>query len=151
MIRFLQALLTGVFFTFIYDFFIFLGIFQNYIKKYDIDLYYNILFADHQNFFIFALFTLMLGAVIVYLDNIKVSIIIISTLFVLSLLPLVPSIGEETAKTLLMQKNTTLHVGKYTYSGDLYYNGRKEVYFFDKELNKILRFKKEDIKDEAYK
>lgn len=151
MTRFIQALLTGVFFTFIYDFFIFLGIFQNYIKKYEIDVYYNILFADHQSLFIFALFTLILGVVIIYLDNIKVSVTIITTLFIISLLPLIPSVGEEVAKTMLMDKNTTLHVGKYTYVGDLYYNGRTEVYLFDNELNKMLKFKKEDIKDEAYK
>ena len=151
MTRFLQALLTGVFFTFIYDFFIFLGVFQNYIKKYEIDVYYNILFADHQSLFLFALFTLILGAVVVYLDNIKVSIIIISSLFVLSLLPLIPSVGESVAKVILMQKNATLHVGKYTYTGDIYYNGRNSIYLFDKELDKMLKFNKENIKDEAYK
>lgn len=151
MTRFLQALLTGVFFTFIYDFFIFLGVFQNYIKKYEIDLYYNILFADHQSFIVFALFTLILGAVIIYLDNIKVSIIIISTLFFLSLISLVPPIGEGIAKAMLMQENTTLHVGKYTYTGDIYYNGRDNIYLFDKELNKMLKFNKDNIKDEAYK
>lgn len=151
MTRFVQALLTGVFFTFIYDFFIFLGIFQNYIKKYNIDLYYNILFADHQNLLLFALFTLILGIIIIYIDNIKVSVIIISTLFFLSLLPLIPSIGEWTAKMMFMQKDTTLHVGKYTYEGDVYYKGRTDLYFFDKELNKMLKFNKEDIKDETHK
>jgi len=151
MTRFLQALLTGVFFTFIYDFFIFLGIFQNYIRKYEIDLYYNILFADHQSIIIFALFTLILGAIVTYLDNIKVSVIIITTLFILSLLPLIPSVGEGVAKAMLMQRNATLHVGKYTYNGDIYYNGRKTIYFFDNELNKMLKFKKEDIQDETYK
>ena len=51
-----QAFLTGVFFTFILDFFLFLGIFLNYIKYYEIDLYYNILFADHQNIYIYLIF-----------------------------------------------------------------------------------------------
>lgn len=151
MIRFLQALLTGIFFTFIYDFFIFLGIFENYIKKYEIDLYYNILFADHQSLFLFALSSLIIGFLSIYLDNIKASAIIISTLFILSLMPLIPSVGESVAKSMLMQENATLHVGKYVYGGDIYYNGRKEIYFFDKELNKMLKFKKEDIKDETYK
>ena len=51
MSKLIQALLTGIFITFILDFFIFLGIKQNYIDFYEIDVYYNILFADHQNIF----------------------------------------------------------------------------------------------------
>ena len=151
MIRFTQALLTGIFFTLVYDFFIFIGIFEHYIKKYDINVYYNILFADHQSLLFFALSSLIVGVIAIYLDNMKLSITIISVLFFISLLPLIPSIGEGIAKSMLMTKNVTLHVGKYTYQGDIYYNGRRDIYFYDEELKKLLRFKKEDIKDEAYK
>ena len=44
-----QALLSGLFITFLLDFFLFLGIFQNYIRVHEIDLYYNILFVDNQS------------------------------------------------------------------------------------------------------
>lgn len=151
MIRFIQAILTGAFFTLIYDFFIFIGIFENYIKKYDIHVYYNILFADHQSFMLFAFSSLILGIVLIFIDNKKLSVILGTTLFMLSLSPMIPAVGESLAKKMLMQENITLHVGKYTYSGDIYYNGRRDLYFFDKELNKILKFNKENIKDEAYK
>ena len=151
MTRFIQAVLTGAFFTMIYDFFIFIGIFQNYIEKHDIKVYYNILFADHQSLLLFTLSSLFIGIVIIFLDNIKISVVLGTSLFFLSLLPLVPPIGEWLAESILMEKNITLHVGKYTYNGDLYYNGRKDIYFLDKELNKMLKFKKEDVKDEAYK
>jgi len=52
MSKLIQAFLAGIFFTFFLDFFIFLGILLHYINFYEIDLYYNILFADNQNIFL---------------------------------------------------------------------------------------------------
>ena len=99
----IQALLSGMFFTFFLDFFIFLGIKQNYIDFYEIDLYYNILFADHQNIYIFFILSIMLGFIITYINKAKVSIAIIGFLSILSLLTLVPTIGYFVGKSMLMK------------------------------------------------
>ncbi len=141
----IQALLSGMFFTFFLDFFIFLGIKQNYIDFYEIDLYYNILFADHQNIYIFFILSIMLGFIITYINKAKVSIAIIGFLSILSLLTLVPTIGYFVGKSMLMTQNTTLKNNKYSYHGDIYYDGRDTITFYDYELKKIILLNKKEL------
>ncbi|MDQ7062587.1 MAG: hypothetical protein Q9M43_16295 [Sulfurimonas sp.] len=86
MSKLVQAFLTGAFFTFFIDFFLFLGIKINYIDLYEIDLYYNVLFADNQNIFIYLFFTLLFGYIITYLEHVKIGFIVIGGMFVLSTL-----------------------------------------------------------------
>jgi len=144
MSKLIQALLTGVFFTFILDFFLFLGIFENYIKKYNIDLYYNILFADHQNIYIFLFITFCIGFLIIYIGK-KTALFSLSLLFLISFSSLIPSIGYFIGEALLMKKNTTLYTKKFRYHGDLYYNGRKTITFYDYELKKVIIIDKNKI------
>lgn len=143
--KLIQAFLTGIFVTFILDFFIFLGILLNYINFYKIDLYYNILFADNQNGIIFFTLSIILGFIVVYVKNYKVSLIIVSSLFFLALLTLIESIGHSVGEAMFMQKNVTLKDKKYTYTGDVYYDGRKEITFYDYNLKKIIKINKKDL------
>ncbi len=145
MSKIVQALLTGIFITFILDFFIFLGIKQNYIDFYEIDLYYNILFADHQNIYLFVLSSTVLGFMVTYIKNNKLNALIVSFLFLLSLLTLFHDIGHTLGKDILMTKNTTLQSSRYTYHGDIYYDGREKVTFYDNELQKIIILNKKDL------
>ena len=145
MSKIFQAFLSGVFFTFILDFFIFLGIKQNYIDKYDIPVYYNILFADNQNIFIFTFFTIILGYITIYLSH-KISLSIVGLLFVLSISTLIEPIGVFTAKIILQKDGVTLQSGKYTYSGDIYYIGRKYIYMKDDRFDKMLLLDKQKTK-----
>jgi len=146
MSKFFQAFLTGVFFTFILDFFLFLGIQQNYIKLYDINVYYNILFADNQNIYIYLFFTIFIGYLIIYLNNSKISVTILSIMFFLVVLTLFKDVGTEVAKMLLMKKDVTIKWKKYTYRGDIYYNGRKNISFYDYKLKRIILLNKQEIK-----
>nr|WP_321266166.1 hypothetical protein [uncultured Sulfurimonas sp.] len=145
MTKFFQAFLTGIFFTFLLDFFIFLGIKQNYIDFYEIDLYYNVLFADHQNIYLYALVSSLLGFVIIYIDNVKFSLVIFGFLFILSLSTLIPPVGHALAEKLFMKKNITLQDKKHTYTGDLYYDGRSKITFYDYELKKTILLNKKDL------
>jgi len=142
MSKVIQALLTGMFFTFIMDFFIFLGIKQNYIDFYEIDLYYNILFADHQNIYIFFIVSIILGYIVIYINNNKISVTVLGVLFLLSCSTLVHSIGYSIGEALFMKKNISFNDNKYTYHGDIYYDGRKEITFYDYELKKVIILKK---------
>jgi len=146
MSRFVQALLSGIFFTFILDFFIFLGVKLNYIDFHEIDVYYNILFADHQNIFIFTFFSLILGAFVIYIKSNKISIIVIGSMFLLTFLTLFQSVGHFVGEKILMKKNITLKDSRYTYIGDIYYDGRKTITFYDYELEKIILLEKKDLK-----
>jgi hypothetical protein len=145
MTKFFQAFLTGIFFTFLLDFFIFLGIKHNYIDFYEIDLYYNILFADHQNIYIYAIVSLVIGFIVTYINNVRFSLIVIGFLSILSLSTLVPTIGYSLGEMLLMKKNVTFQDSKYTYIGDVYYDGRTKITFYDYELKKTIFLNKKDL------
>ncbi|MDA3909145.1 MAG: hypothetical protein PF437_08650 [Sulfurimonas sp.] len=145
MTKVLQAFLTGIFFTFLLDFFIFLGIKNNYIDFYEINLYYNILFADNQNIYIFTAFSALLGFIITYVDNMKLSLGVFGFLFIISLSTLIPPIGNSLGEMLFMEKNVTYKNSKYTYTGDVYYDGRTKITFYDYELKKTILLNKKDL------
>ncbi|WP_304542850.1 hypothetical protein [Sulfurimonas microaerophilic] len=145
MSKLLQALLSGMFFTFILDFFLFLGIKLNYIDYYEIDLYYNILFADNQSVILYFLLSLIIGYVTLY-TNTKVALYSVGFLFVLSFLTLIAPIGKSVGTFLLAKEDVTLQTSRFSYHGDILYNGREKVTFFDKELNKIIILNKNKIK-----
>jgi hypothetical protein len=145
MSKVIQMILSGIFFTFILDFFIFLGIKQNYIDPNNIGVYYNILFADHQNIYIFIVVSLLVGFIVMYLPT-KITLATIGTLFLLSLATLVPSLGKRVGETLLMKKDITISTNKFTYHGDLLYDGRKKITFYDYELKKDIILDKNKIK-----
>jgi len=146
MSKLFQALFTGMFFTFILDFFIILGVKLNYVDFYNIDVYYNILFADHQNIYIYSISTLILGFIVTYIDNYKLSISVIGGLSIVALLTLVPPIGHKVGETILMQKNITLKDNRHIYIGNIYYDGRDKITFYDIELEKIITLNKKDLK-----
>ena len=146
MSKILQLLFTGMFFTFILDFFLFLGIQLHYIEALEINLYYNILFADNQNFYLFFFLSLLLGSVVLYARHI-VSILLIGTLFLLTSATLFAPVGFKLGEFFFMEKNKTLYTQKFQYKGDIYYDGRKEIYFYDYKLGKMLTIEKTKIKE----
>ena len=138
MTKLVQALLSGMLFTFLIDVFLFFCIKLHYIEYHSIDLYYNILFADHQNIYIFSFFTITLGFIITYLDNTKISIIVIGSLFLLASSTSIHPIGKRVGEIMFMKTNIILKDKKHTYVGDSYYTGRKFITFYDYELKKVI-------------
>lgn len=146
MTKVIQALLSGVFFTFILDFFLFLGIKLNYIDHYGIDVYYNILFADHQCLLIYLAMSLFLGYMTTYYSRPKVTALLLAGLFITVLLTLIAPIGHEVGRALLMKSDQTLHDARYSYHGDIYYDGRDMVYFYDDELHELITLSKKELR-----
>ena len=147
MSKIVQMILSGMFFTFIIDFFLFLGIKENYIDAYNIKVYYNVLFADHQNFFVFTFFTLLLGYLVMY-TSAKISITTIGTLFILSAATLIAPVGKFAGELLLMKKDVIVKTKKFSYHGDIIYDGRKELSIYDYELKKVIILDKNKIVSE---
>ena len=143
--RLVSAFLAGAFFTFFLDFFFILGIFLNYIQAHNIDIYYNILFADHQNIFLFGIGIVIFGYLFLYFKSTKIAAIIFAVCFAIVNLTLIPSIGKDVGAMLLAQENKVINLGPHTYIGTIVYEGRDTVWFFDEELKKIVTFKKEEI------
>jgi hypothetical protein len=144
MTKLVQAFLSGVFFTFILDFFIILGIKINYLEAHNINVYYNILFADHQNIFIFLFFTIIIGYLVSYAST-KSTLIGVGTLFVLAFSTLIPPVGEAVGELILLKKDITLKTDKFSYHGDIYYDGRKEITFYDYKLKKVIILNKNKV------
>ncbi len=146
MSKIIQALLAGSLFTFICDFFLFLGIKLHYIDAYNIEVYYNILFADNQNFIIYTILSFFFGYVIIYINHkISIPLTLVFALFTLS--ALIPIVGHAIGESLLMQKNVQLHDQHHTYVGDIYYNGRKTITFYDNEIKKVIILQKNKLKE----
>lgn len=145
MTKLFQAFLSGIFFTFILDFFLFLGIKLNYIDHYKIDVYYNILFADHQCLLIYLLCSAFLGYMTTYYSRPKVTALLLGGLFVAVLLTLIAPIGKHVGTLLLMKPDQTLHDGRYSHHGNIYYDGRDTVYFYDEELQELITLSKKEL------
>ncbi len=141
----IQALLTGMLITFVLDFFLFLGIFLHYTEHYEVGIYYNILFADNQNWYIYFSLSLLLGYIAVYVKNTKISLIPLLLLALLSLLTLFKDIGYMAGEAMFMTKNTTLKSAKFSYVGDIIYDGREKITFYSYNLKKIITLNKKDL------
>jgi hypothetical protein len=57
----------------------------------------------------------------------------------------VPSVGYKVGELMLMQKQQTLKNAKHIFRGDIYYNGRKNITFYDYELKKIIRLDRTEV------
>lgn len=147
MTKLAQAFLTGLFFTFILDFQFFLGIKLHYIDFYQIDTYYNILFADNQNIFYLIPLVIIIGFVTTYIENIKIPLIILGLLFAVTLLVYIPSVGERMGANMLQKENVRYHDGRFIYKGTLYYNGRHTVTLFDDDLQRLVTLNKKDLQE----
>jgi len=143
-----SAFLAGAFFTFFLDFFFILGIFINYIEDQDIDVYYNVLFADHQSYILYSLGVLTFGYLFIFFKSTKIATIIFAICFAIVNLTQIPSIGNDVGAMLLAEKDKVLTVGVHTYIGTIVYKGRDTVWFYDDELEKIVTFKKEEISEQ---
>lgn len=141
----IQALLTGMFIVFILDFFLFLGILINYIDFYKVDLYYNILFADNQNGYLFFGLSIVLGFLVVYIKNYKISLGLIAVLSVATLSTLTQDIGHSVGESMFMTKNTTIKTSKRLYVGDIIYDGRQNITFYDYNFKKTVVLEKKDL------
>ena len=146
MSKLIQALLVGFLITLILDGIIFIGMHVNYINYYEIDLFYKPFFANNQNIYIFSLLSILFGFIITYINKDKLSAIIFSALFILSLTTLITPVGKSLGEVVFMTKDVTIQDSKYTYNGSIYYNGATQIIFFDTDVEKIILINKKDLK-----
>lgn len=146
MIKVIQALLIGLFFTFTLDFFLFLGLKLHYIDPLGIKVYYNTLFADNQNSYLFGLIT-FLSAILAYFVRSTGFFLTILTFITLSVMSvLIPSIGKEVGVRMFTIPNQQITIDPHVYRGDILYIDRKEIYFYDTDLQRMITLPKESYK-----
>lgn len=143
----ITAFVTGVFFAFFLDFFFILGLFLNYIKAQDIDIYYNVLFADHQSFFLFFTLAGFLGYLFIFFKNSKIAVLVFFALLLLVNLTQIPFIGKGVGEMMFAKENQIVSSGKQTFIGTLVYEGRNKIWFEDDELQKTIIIQKDSINE----
>ncbi len=141
-----SAFLAGMFFTFFLDFFFILGLFLNYIQAQEIDVYYNVLFADHQNIFLYALGVVVFGYLFLFV-NTKTAVIVFIASFAFVNLTQIPFIGKYVGEMMFAQENKIISSGKHTYIGKVVYEGRDKFWFYDEELKDIITLQKDMINE----
>lgn len=146
MSKLVQALLVGLLITLILDGFIFIGMHVNYINYYEINLFYKPFFANNQNIYIFLVVSILIGFFVTYINKDRLSVTIIGLLLAFSLSTLIEPIGKTLGEKLFMTKNVTYKDHKYTYNGNIYYNAKKYIVFFDTDVEKIILLNKKDLK-----
>ena len=146
MSKIILTLLTGMLIAFIVDFFIFLGVKINYFDYYEIKIFYNILFADNQNFLLYFSSSLVFGFIVIVISNNKLTVTLLLTLSILAIAPLFSKVGEELGRMMFMKQNVTYHEKKHSFYGDVYYDGRTTIHFYDNELQRIIILQKDKLK-----
>lgn len=147
MTKLFTAFIVGAFFTFFLDFFLILGVFSNYIKAHEIDVYYNVLFADHQSLWLYFVGIVVFGYLFIFFKNTKIATIIFGVCFALVNLTQISFIGESVGEMMLEEKNKIISQGVHTYIGTIVYEGRDTIWFHDDELGKIITFNKDTYKN----
>ena len=145
MSKLFQALLSGLFFTFFLDYFFLLGVKKNYVDKFVEALYYDNFFAATQNVFIYTFFTLLIGYLVIYVESVKIKLIVFTLLFALSASTLFHNIGYKVGEFLFLQKDVIFQEKKHSFRGDVYYETRTHIIFYDYELQKIIKLNKKEL------
>jgi len=140
-----SAFMAGVFFAFFLDFFFILGLFLNYIEAQDIDVYYNILFADHQSYLVFFSLVVIFGYLFIFFPSTKIATIIFGVCFAIVNLTQIPDIGFYMGQMMFEKQNKIIKEGEYTYVGKTVYEGRDTIWFYEEELKRIIEIEKSKI------
>ncbi|HIC44620.1 MAG TPA: hypothetical protein EYO73_10180 [Sulfurimonas sp.] len=143
-IKLATAFIVGAFFAFFIDFFFILGLFLNYIQAQDIDVYYNILFADHQSYIVFFSLVVIFGYLFIFFPSTKIATIIFGICFAIINLVQIPVIGFKAGQMMFERTNQIIKENKYTYIGKIVYEGRSTIWFYAEELNKIIEIQIKD-------
>ena len=143
--KIILALFSGMLITFIVDFFLFLGIKQNYFDFYEIDIFYNTLFADNQNFIIFFILSALFGFIVIFIAKKQTTLLLLGILSISSIAPLFSSVGNTLGEMMFLQKNKTFQDAHHTFHGDIYYDGRTTIHFFDNDLKRIIILQKDKL------
>ena len=140
--KIVMAMLIGFLNMLLLDFFFFLGIKLNYLDALEIKEYYNVLFADNQNVFIFIIGATVLGFFMVFLRNVKYKASLFLFGWAVSALTLINPIGYAIGEELFMKKNQDIKMVTRSFLGDIMYEGRKELFVRFKGDDTITKVKK---------
>ena len=141
------SLFMGLIFISILDFLYFIGLKLNYFDFYKIDVYFNVLFYDNQNFYILIPLALIVGYMLMYSSLAKSFMKAYIIIIILSTSTLYEPIGKSLGEILFQKDNQRFKFGSTTFSGATLYDGRTNIYIYRKELTKTVKLDKNKVKN----
>ncbi len=145
--RILGSLFMGFIFISILDFLYFIGLKLNYFDFYKIDVYFNVLFVDNQNFYILASLSLIVGYLLMYSKLAKLFLKIYVIIILVSATTLYEPIGKSLGETVFLKDNQRFKFGSTTFSGATLYEGRTDIYIYRKDLVKTIKLPIDKVKN----
>ncbi len=143
--KFISSLFLGLILFLLLDFLLFIGIKINYIDLYHIKVYYNLLFVDNQNYLLMVTVSLLFGYLFINKKSAKIFGYIYILLIVLSLLSFYKPVGKSIAQMLFRKDGLSFKLGKVKFKGDLLYKGRRYIYIYRKDINKVIKLPIKDL------
>jgi hypothetical protein len=137
----------GFIFISILDFLYFIGLKLNYFDFYKIDVYFNVLFVDNQNFYILVPLALVVGYMLMYSKLAKQFLKIYVIIILLSATTLYEPIGKSLGETVFLKDNQRFKFGSTTFSGSTLYEGRTDIYIYREDLAKTIKLYKNEVKN----
>ena len=145
--RILGSLFMGFVFVSILDFLYFIGLKLNYFDFYKIDVYFNVLFFDNQNFYILLPLAFLVGYMTMYSKLSKQFLKIYVLVIIFSAVTLYEPIGKSLGEIVFLQDNQRFKFGSTTFSGSTLYEGRTAIYIYRNDLAKTIKLAKEKVKN----
>ncbi len=121
---------------------IFAGIKSSYIDKYQIIEYFNIIFVDNQNYLLLLLIGSILGYLMLHSPIKKFIQIFYMVLFLSSFATHFESVGENIGKMLFLKESQKLVYNQVEMVGDIYYEGRRFIWFKKSGGENMLKLEK---------
>lgn len=138
-VRLIGSFFMGFIFVGVLNFLYFVGLQLNYFDYYNIDVFFNVLFFDNQNFYILLPLSLVVGYLLMHSKFAKLfmKIYIVTILLFLTIFyePIGKSIGEAVFKKEAQQ----YRFGSQTFNGRTLYKGRDYIFILREDLGKTIK------------
>lgn len=144
--RILSSFFMGFLFVGVLNFLFFVGLKLNYFDFYNIDVFFNVMFIDNQNFFILLPLSLVLGYLLMHSSFKRVSMKIYIASILLFMTTFYEPIGKSIGEAVFKKEAQQYKFGATTFSGKTLYKGRDYIFIFREELGKTIKLPIDEVK-----
>jgi hypothetical protein len=137
-VKFINSSLIGFVLVMLIEFLLFIGVKLNYFDYYNIKEFYNIIFFDNNPFIITFLLMPIVGYAFLYSKYSKIVESAYIVVLFLSFTTFYSHIGKKLGESFFRKDDLNFRVGKIVFQGSLLYNGRKMIYIYRKDIDKVI-------------
>ncbi len=138
MIKLITMLLYGLLFWMAFVFIFYAGLMVNYIKAYNIPIFFNEFFIDNQQWWLWIAGVLLYGAVFMVKNKKSQKGLFYLLSFLIAALPWIPDFGDQIGKALFAKENLSYRFDNtQVNSVTLLYSGRGYDYVLLKDRRSV--------------